>query len=200
MKNLIEAIYRTASGYWDTRYNHIHVPIAYRFAEQLLGYYPGRTDGFVVLPAILLHDVGWKMVPEESQLKAYGPKATDPEAKRLHEMEGVRIAALILGSLRYDQQKTQEILAIIDGHDTRLMPLSLNDQIVKDSDKIWRFTPIGVAIDSRRFALGQDERISYLAEKIDSWLFTSEAKILARAELSRARLHRGNIPTLPPVP
>lgn len=180
-------IYQRAAAFWDTRHNDVHLPMAYDFAKKLLAYYP-QADEAVVLPAILLHDVGWKMVPEEKQLNAFGPKATDKAANRLHEVEGVRLASEILASFDYDLAKTQEILNIIDGHDSRLEALSLNDRLVKDADKLWRFTPTGVNIDHRRFEVELAAYLDYLSTKLEEWLFTPEAKMMARAELARAKM------------
>lgn len=182
---IYDEIYRRAAVYWDTRHNDVHLPLAYDFAKKLLAYYP-EADEAVVLPAILLHDIGWKMVPEEKQLNAFGPKATDKAANRLHEVEGVRLAGEILAALNYNQIKTQEILTIIDGHDSRLEALSLNDKLVKDADKLWRFTPTGIDIDHRRFGIELSTYLDYMAHKIEEWFFTPEAKELARAELMRA--------------
>lgn len=186
LETIYDEIYRRAAVYWDTRHNDIHLPLAYDFAKRLLTYYPD-ADESIVLPAILLHDVGWKMVPEEKQLNAFGPKATDKAANRLHEVEGVRIAGEILASLNYDAGKTGEILAIIDGHDSRLEALSLNDKLVKDADKLWRFTVTGVNIDYRRFGVELAGYLDYLGNKIEEWLFTPEAKEIARAELTKTR-------------
>jgi hypothetical protein len=186
LETIYDQIYKKAEVYWDTRHNDIHLPLAYDFAKQLLVVYPD-ADESIVLPAILLHDVGWKMVPEEKQLNAFGPKATDKAANRLHEVEGVRIAGEILASVNYDAGKTQEILTIIDGHDSRLEALSLNDQLVKDADKLWRFTSTGVNIDYRRFGVELAGYLAYLGNKIDEWLFTPEAKAIARAELMKTR-------------
>ena len=141
-----EQIYNMAEPYLDTRQNNIHVSLSRDFARRLLAFYP-KADEEIVLPAIVLHDVGWKKVPEGKQLSAFGPKASDKKTQRFHETEGVRIAKKILTRLDYDQNKTLEILSIIDGHDTRKEALSLNDQLVKDADKLWRFTPTGVDID-----------------------------------------------------
>lgn len=185
MQTLYDQIYKEAEVYWDTRHNDIHLPLAYDFAKQLLAFYPD-ADKSIVLPAILLHDVGWKLVPEEKQLNAFGPKATDKAANRLHEIEGVRLAGEILASLDYDAGKTQEILTIIDGHDSRLEALSLNDQLVKDADKLWRFTTTGVKIDYRRFGVELPVYLDYLGNKIEEWLFTPEARAMARVELARA--------------
>lgn len=49
----------------------------------------------------------------------------------MHETEGVKIAEKILTGLNYDQENILEILAIIDGHDTRQAALSLNYQALK---------------------------------------------------------------------
>lgn len=186
MTTIFDQIYQKAEVYWDTRHNDIHLPLAYDFAQQLLAHYP-EADEEIVLPAILLHDVGWKMVPEEKQLNAFGPKATDTASNRLHEMEGVRIAEEILTSLHYDPTKTEQILTIIDGHDSRLEALSLNDKLVKDADKLWRFTTTGIEIDHRRFKIERTAYLDYLDQKIEVWLFTPEAKVIAQTELTKAR-------------
>ena len=118
MSTLYDRIYKLAEPYWATRKNNLHVPSSYDFARRLLSFYPS-ADEDIVLPAVLLHDVGWKMVPEEKQRDAFGPEVKDQETRRFHETEGVRIAREILASLAYDKEKTIEILSIIDGHDTR---------------------------------------------------------------------------------
>lgn len=187
MTAIYAEIYQRAAAFWDTRHNDVHMPLAYDFAKKLLAYYP-QADEAIVLPAILLHDIGWKMVPEEKQLKAFGPKATDKATNRLHEAEGVRLARGILASLHYDPAKTQEIITIIDGHDSCLETLSLNDKLVKDADKLWRFTPTGVSIDHRRFEVELAAYLDYLSTKIEEWLFTPEAKTMARTELARAKM------------
>ncbi len=68
-----DEICRKAKPYLDTRQNDVHVSLAYEFARRLLEYYPD-ADEEVVLPAILLHDLGWKMVHEKQQLNAFGPR------------------------------------------------------------------------------------------------------------------------------
>lgn len=182
MKPIFIDIYRAARVYWDTRFNDIHIPLSYDFARRLLLAYP-EADEMVVIPAVLLHDIGWKTVPEAKQLKAFGPKATDKAASRLHEEEGVRLAGEILAALDYDPAKTGEILTIIDGHDSRVEALSLNDKLVKDADKLWRFTATGLDIDHRRFELDLAAYLDYMDGKIEAWFFTPAAREMARTEL-----------------
>ena len=186
MSTLYDRIYKLAEPYWATRKNNLHVPSSYDFARRLLSFYPS-ADEDIVLPAVLLHDVGWKMVPEEKQRDAFGPEVKDQETRRFHETEGVRIAREILASLAYDKEKTIEILSIIDGHDTRKEALSLNDKLVKDADKLWRFTPYCVKIAHRHFGFGLEEYINWLGERIEEWFWTLEAKAMAREALNRAR-------------
>lgn len=191
MDTIYDRIYKKAEPYLNTRQNDIHTRIAYDYAKRLLIHYP-EADEEIVLPAILLHDVGWKMVPEKKQLSAFGPKGKDKETQRSHELEGVRIAREILTSLHYDERKTKEILDIIDGHDTRLKPLSLNDKLVKDADKLWRFTPTGVNIDHTRFDIPRETYLNWIAPMIDKWLFTPEAKNMARKALYEATSGTGS--------
>lgn len=73
----------------------------------------------------------------------------------------------------------------------RLEALSLNDQLVKDADKLWRFTPVGVDIDHTRFGIARDSYIKWLDTVIDDWLFTPEAKEMALAALAEAKCNSG---------
>ena len=185
-----DEIYRKAAPYLDTRQNDVHVSLSCDFARRLLALFP-KADEKIVLLAIVLHDVGWKMVPEEKQLNAFGPRAKDKKTQRVHETEGVKIAQEILTRLKYDQEKILEILSIIDGHDTRQEALSLNDQLVKDADKLWRFTPTGVDIDYARFGIPRDNYMEWLETMIDDWLFTPEAKLMAHEALAEAKCDSG---------
>ena len=186
MKTIYDKIYEEANPYLDTRYNDIHIALSYDFVKRLLKSYP-QADENIVLPAILLHDVGWKMVPEEEQSGAFGPEVKNHEVQRLHEIEGVRSAGDILNKLNYPKDETHEILDIIDGHDTRLEALSLNDKLVKDADKLWRFTTTGVDIDHVRFGIERIPYMIYLEDRIKDWLFTRAAEEMASEALAIAR-------------
>jgi len=186
MKTIYDKIYEEANPYLDTRYNDIHIALSYDFVKRLLKSHP-QADENIVLPAILLHDVGWKMVPEEEQSGAFGPEVKNHEVQRLHEIEGVRIAGDILNKLNYPKDETHEILDIIDGHDTRLEALSLNDRLVKDADKLWRFTTTGVDIDHVRFGIERIPYMIYLKDRIKDWFFTLAAEEMASEALAIAR-------------
>lgn len=171
-----EEIYALAGPYLATRKNDIHTEISCRLARRLLEDEPGDPD--VVIPAIICHDLGWIKVPEHLQLKAFGP-GFDPELRRIHEVEGVKLARDILSRVHYNPDKTIEILDIIDGHDSRDQAISDSDKIVKDADKLFRFTATGMAIDIERFRVERNSYVQWIRDKIDTWFFTRAGKQLA---------------------
>lgn len=179
---IFERMLELAQPYLDTRNNDLHVRTAYRFAERLLEQIQADPD--VVIPAVLLHDLGWKMIPEELQLTAYGPTVKDPALNRRHELEGVRLARQILARVNYDPVRTEEILAIVEGHDSRKVALSVNDQIVKDSDKLWRFSKHGFNFDHSSFGIPAGGYAEWIAGQIDGWFFTAAARAMAWQEIA----------------
>lgn len=183
MKSVYQDIWDLAKPYLNTRRNDIHTEISVQMAFKLMEREGGEED--IVIPAIILHDVGWIKVPENLQLKAFGPNAVNPELNRTHEVEGVRIAEEILQKVNYDQTKTAQILEIIDGHDSRGESLSLNDRIVKDADKLWRYTKSGLEIDAERFGETLEEGLGRLRSNINKWFFTRTAREIAEEEVRK---------------
>lgn len=181
MRVVLDEIWRRAKPYLDTRYNDVHTEISIEFATILLEKEGGDED--VVVPAIILHDVGWKRIPESEHHKGYGPEIKSLDVQKKHELESVHIAKRILEELRYDKDKIHEILQIIEGHDTRKVSRSLNESIVKDADKLWRFSREGFRIDCDRFNLKPVERVKKKDLDIDRIFFTESAKQIARKEI-----------------
>jgi HD superfamily phosphodiesterase len=184
----LERIYALAEPYWQTRSNEVHVPGAYALAQRLLDAHPD-ADADVVLPAILLHDCGYFLVPEEDHLKglAGAPVGWEPDITRLHEIEGARIAGEILGEVGYDPGRTARIQEIVDGHDSRTEALSLEDALVKDADKLWRYTESGVRICSGWMNRTPEDFMDFVESRIDSWLLTDAGRKLARETLAESR-------------
>jgi HD superfamily phosphohydrolase YqeK len=139
------ALWEDAKPFLNVRNNDEHTLVAYAVARELLKLIP-EADESVVLPAILLHDVGWKRVPQELLLDAIGRHPKRPDLVRDHELYGVEIAGEILRKHKPAGVNIDAVLAIIDGHDTTREQRSINDAVVKDSDKGWRTTPHGMRI------------------------------------------------------
>jgi hypothetical protein len=180
MEGIYGDIYRLAGPYLDTRDNDLHTRIAYSFALKLLEAEGG--DEKIVIPAVLLHDVGWKTVPEELQLKAFGPGRNDLEINRIHEVEGAKIARELLQRAEYDPELVDQIVEIILEHDSRHEAISLNDALVKDSDKLWRFSREAIVVDPRRFGVDSLVHVVWLGRQIEGWFLTATGKNMALAE------------------
>jgi HD superfamily phosphodiesterase len=183
IKPVYQKIYQLAKPYLGIRHNDIHTEICLRFGYRLMAAEGGNER--IVIPAIILHDVGWKKVPEQLHLKAFGPKATMPELTRLHEAEGVKIAKNILDQVNYDAEEIIRILEIIDGHDTRKQAISLNDQVVKDADKLWRYSKKGFCIDIKRFGESYMQGLNRLRKNLPVCFLTKTARALAGKELQK---------------
>jgi hypothetical protein len=172
------AIWDAAVPYLRVRNNDRHTLYAYGIARALLSRIPG-ADPRVVLPAILLHDTGWSTVPEEQVLEAIAPGGGRPELVRQHETEGAHIATQLLSELGVDPATVERVTRIIDGHDTRHESESLEDSIVKDSDKLWRLTPDGLDVVCGWFALTPDEALRLCCARVHESLFTEPARAMA---------------------
>jgi hypothetical protein len=102
---------------------------------------------------------------------------------RIHEIEGEKIARGILEQLHYDQSKTQEILRIIEAHDTRTEAISLNDRLVKDADGLYRVTGEAFAVNIARFEATFDQVMDLVKSNSKTWFVTPTAKNIATKEL-----------------
>ncbi|WP_166875513.1 HD domain-containing protein [Salinibacterium sp. ZJ450] len=181
------AIWERAAAYLHVRNNDTHTLYAYGIARALLAVTPD-ADEEVVLCAILLHDTGWSTVAEHEILEAIAPGGGRPDLIRKHEIEGARIARDILHHLDYDADMIERVVAIIDGHDSRLTALSVEDAIVKDADKLWRVTPHGIATVCGWFGLTRDESLRITAARVQGSLFTDAARTMGRVLTAIASL------------
>lgn len=178
-------IWLAAKPWLNVRSNDTHTLISYRLARALLRIHADAEE-HVVLTAILLHDIGWKMFPEEMLVQAVGPKPRYPELQRAHEIESARLARIELKRLAIPAIDIEQVIAIIDGHDTRVEARSLNDALMKDADKLWRFTAHGVATLSSWFQTPKKETISMLESFVLPKFITGTGKTMAEGLLASA--------------
>jgi hypothetical protein len=181
-------IYALAEPYWQTRSNEIHVPESYALAQELLAAHPD-ADPDIVLPAVLLHDVGYMAVPVDDHLKglAGAVKGWEPDITRRHEIQGAALAGEILRQVGWDADRTAAIQDIVDGHDSRAEAVSREDALVKDADKLWRYTESAVRICHRWMELTPEAYMDWVGSEVDHWFFTPAGCDLARRELAASR-------------
>jgi hypothetical protein len=183
-------LWAEAKPYLDVRNNDEHTLVAYGVAKALLAQLPEAEED-VVLPAILLHDVGWKRIPPDLLLAAIGKNPSRRDLVYEHERHSVVIARDIL--VRHNVARVDEILAIIDGHDTTNEARSLNDSVMKDADKGWRTTPHGMRVIRGWYGWSLAEYIDMVSVVSNPRLLTAPGRAMAegftaglRAELALA--------------
>ena len=179
-------LWQDARGFLDVRSNDSHTLIAYSLARALLESHED-VDESTVLPAILLHDIGWKTVDPELILSAIGPGAKRPDLVRQHEIEGAKMANEILQCHQPEGVNIDEVLAIIERHDTWKHATSLNDSLVKDADKVWRFTPHGISTIAGWFDINAEETIDMLEDFVIPDMLTDAGRNMALGFIAAGR-------------
>lgn len=170
-----------------TRSNDIHLPISLAYAERLCDCYP-EADRRLVRVAILLHDIGWARVDEDRILsEGFSGDWRKAAIRFEHEKQGCVIAREVLPGLGYDEEFIEEVCAIIDGHDTRAEAYSLEDALVRDADRLWRFDHAGIALASGWFKMDPATYTDRLATEIVPELLTRAGIEMATADLERSR-------------
>jgi hypothetical protein len=179
-----DSVWRAAEPYMRARKNDIHIPLAFGWAQKILELYP-QANRDVCLLAILLHDIGWWAIDIEDIIsKGFrGENPLQSDVRYRHETEGVRLGTEVLRQTGWSDEIIAQVCEIIDGHDTRKVPRHLNDRIVRDADKLWRYEVTGVAIAADWFGKTPHAIIADVAAKLD-WFETPEGRAMAERELA----------------
>lgn len=190
MKESHTLIWNTALPYQDKRDDAGHAFITLEYAKQLVDLESGNPD--VVLPAIILHDTGWSQLSRDEWMIVFLPTTTAEEemvVRLRHQEEGVKLARRILEEMDYPTVLTEEILEIIAEHDTRQEFISNNEGLVRDADKLWRFSKTGFDADVTRFEIDPQELYDKLVKQIpqEGFFYSETSRELAREELERRR-------------
>ncbi len=180
------AMWNAARPYLDVRNNDEHTLVAYGLAKVLLKLTPD-ADEDIVLPAILLHDVGWKKIDPDLLLLAIGRNPTRKDLVRDHEVYGVEIAREIMANHGRSDIDAEAVLAIIDGHDTDKTARSINDAIVKDADKGWRATAHGMRIIRGWYDISVMEYVETLEAVSLPFMLTDAGRAMAQGYIAAIR-------------
>lgn len=174
--------------YWRVRKNDVHIPLSFQLVRRLLEAHPEADEDVCVL-ALMLHDIGWHSIDGPDLLeKAFGGQNyMQSDTRYFHEAEGCRIAREILPGLGWSAQVIEQVCEIIDGHDTRAHPRHLNDRIVRDADKLWRYTVTGVSVICDWFKLTPHGYAERLEKQGLAQLETEAGRRIAEAELAATR-------------
>lgn len=183
----LDPVWRSVVPETRTRSNDIHLPISLAYAERLCDAFP-EADRLLVRVSILLHDTGWGRVDEERIIsEGFSGDWRKAEIRFEHERQGCVIAREVLPPLGYAADFVGQVCAIIDGHDTRAEAYSLEDALVRDADRLWRFDHAGIALASGWFRMDPARYTDRLEAEIVPELITEPAVAMATADLARSR-------------
>jgi hypothetical protein len=181
-----DPVWARAEPYMRARKNDVHIPLSFDWCERLLEEYRD-ADRDICLLAILLHDIGWHSI-DQGDIIEQGFRSENyltSDVRYLHEVEGVRLGTQVLQDTGWSAEVIAQVCEIIDGHDTRPDPHHLNDRIVRDADKLWRFEVTGIAIASDWFGKTPRAYVDHLAT-VHGQLETDAGRTFAAQALERS--------------
>ena len=186
MKDIFNKIWELAQPYQDRRDDAGHAETSLKYACKLVTLENGDED--VVIPAIILHDVGWSQLPEERRMMVFDPRTKEEDRRDVvyeHQIESIKLAIKILRKVNYPPELTDEILDIISQHDTRKGFISKNEGIVRDSDKLWRTSKEGFTVSEARAKKREAQRFKLLEEGLNKehYFYSEKARQMALADL-----------------
>ena len=186
IRHAYQKIYEFAIPFLQTRQNEIHTYIVYQYALLLLEDEPGIRE--IVIPAAILHDVGWSSINFDDF------KHASPERKRktmslsLHMKQGAVLAQEILKDLGYDPRKTNTIISIIAIHDEPDKVFAMEDSsatLMVEADRMDRYGPESIqrfrTMFGKDYLRGDQWKIAAanLIEGLGLWFKTKTGKALA---------------------
>ena len=182
-----DPVWRAAEPYMRARKNDVHIPLSFAWCVRLLDHFPD-ADRDVCLLAILLHDIGWWAIDMHEIIEQGFRSANilQSDVRYRHEAEGVRLATGVLRDTGWSEAIIAQVCEIIDGHDTRPDPRHLNDRIVRDSDKLWRYEVTGTAVGCDWFGETPVQNCAR-NEAILPKFETEPGRVMATEELARTR-------------
>lgn len=134
MKKIFEEILELALPYLNQGIMKdfvIHTKGVVKAMELLLEHEDGDED--ILIPAAILHDVGWFNVP--SELQKSNNQSDKIEATHLHLKHGLPIIEKILTKVGYNKMQIEKVINIVAAHkfqDTK----ELDKQLLIDADAL----------------------------------------------------------------
>ncbi|MFT4312911.1 MAG: HD domain-containing protein [Candidatus Woesearchaeota archaeon] len=187
MSEIYETLWKLSADRQDLRNDYGHAKVVTKFAEELA--IKLNADLTIVIPAAILHDTGYFGYSQKTLFDLMSKKLdvqTEKRIKHEHMLRGAEFAKTILTQLKYDPLKIKSITHIILFHDSTEKTMSIEEQIVRDADKLWRYSDKGFWIDVKRRnskPMNWYTKLLSNLEKKDYFL-TTEAKIIAKTQLN----------------
>lgn len=183
-------IWREAFQYQDTRNDKGHAFIVTTYAQDIC--ITENTNPDIVVPAAIMHDIGWSQVPHEERMLVFTYGVDKDKMLKIriqHQEEGVRLAREILNKVEYPSNFIEEILEIISQHDTRTGFINSNEGAMRDADKLWRFDDYGFLNDNQNGGYDFITDINALEKKLidKDFLYFDSSRVRANSMLMDLR-------------
>jgi HD superfamily phosphohydrolase YqeK len=188
----LKVLWEKASAYRNVRADGRHIENVAYFAAKLLEH-EKEADAQVALAAAIIHDIGWYwMTPQEHRNGLpYGtPKDILRKVKKKHESLGVKNGPKLLQESGYTQEEIKRVIEIVDGHDTRKEFLSPSDGVVRDADKLSRFSKDGFWTEMvRELGLTKADKYNALVEQMraPNYFYSPYSLEIALQELEKRK-------------
>lgn len=136
--------------------------ITWMIKDALLVCKKEKLDESLLLPLVILHDVGYAKVPKQNPFNL--------DLRKAHMKFGAKIARKILTKLKYPKNKTNKIVHYVSIHDNWAFgqdEIYLQDKILgtfSDLDYIWMATKKGFPALMKILNKNPKEMIQYLQE------------------------------------
>ena len=160
MKEIYEKIWKLAKPYYERGRPMDIDHIEWMMQDALLVCEKESVDDTLLLPLVILHDVGYAEVPKGNSFNL--------NLRKAHMAAGGKIAKKILESVNYSKEKIKTIAHYVSIHDN----WALGDNEVYKTDKalgvfndldfIWTATPKGFPAVRKIRNLSKKEMIEYL--------------------------------------
>ena len=155
----------------------LHTKAVLRALKLLLRREQGDKD--ILIPAAILHDVGWSTVPVYLQ-KAKDEKRVK-EAMHRHLEDSVPIIKDILAALNFDTMKTSKIVGIVLSHKFR-NPRKLDKRLLIDADTLSDVFKEPFYADAEQYNVGP---VDFYQIRMKNSFYTQAARDIFRRELKK---------------
>ncbi|MFA6097916.1 MAG: HD domain-containing protein [Patescibacteria group bacterium] len=149
MKLIYAQIWKEAAHFLKKgrKWDYLHTKIIIRYAEKLSKL--NNIDGMILMPAVILHDIGWGVLPKKLKINYRGK-----QARLAHMRAGAKLARQILLKINFPRQYISEIVHLVGVHDLPSESIggiltAKYERLLRDIDLLWRFTKEGFWKDIR---------------------------------------------------
>lgn len=134
-------LWEEAMPYIDKRDDAGQAELVSYFTIELMKFFHAIRE--VVLPAAMLHDVGFYGIdPRDWKNLVRKGKTNGELARRPHQNRGILLVGKLFERVGYpfEEKYQMEVAEIIGDHDTRKLPTSESGRVMRAADLLWRVT------------------------------------------------------------